>query len=269
MPFRFPDRIDPVIVKGYPEESFLYIGLSLLLPHLEPYLIRSMAAAKKHIQDPRLVLDLEAFIGQESQHYRQHAVFNKCLQLNCRKELTDLETALAKDYERFSRSRSLRFNLAYAEGFEALTAALTVFALNLKYIDKVEPEVRDLFRWHMVEELEHRTVAFDVYQNVCGSYGYRVLVSLFAQWHFLRFVFRVGGIMKRADSKAFAARYGGRWKAWLRVSPLIGRCLLHLLPKVFASYAPWYSPRKLVMPAMIQAACQEYTEQARSRLGRS
>lgn len=269
MPFRFPGSIDPVIVKDYPEESFLYIGLSLLLPHLEPYLIRSMHEAKKHIHDPGLVLDLEAFIGQESQHYRQHALFNKNLRLESRQELTALEKSLADDYERFSRSRSLRFNLAYAEGFEALTAALTVFALNLKYIDKVDPEVRDLFRWHMVEELEHRTVAFDVYQNLCGSYVYRVLVGLFAQWHFLRFVFRVVGFMKRADTKAFRARYGGRLKAWIRVSPLIGRCLIHLLPKVLATYAPWYNPRKLVMPAMVQAVCQEYTERARSRLGGS
>lgn len=269
MPFRFPSDIDPLIVKDYPEESFLYIGLSLLLPHLEPYLIRSMIEAKKHIQDAGLFLDLDAFIGQESQHYRQHAVFNKSLRLDQRKELSLLETALADDYERFSKTRSLRFNLAYAEGFEALTAALTVFALDFKYIDKVDPDVRDLFRWHMVEELEHRTVAFDVYDSVCGSYIYRVLVGLFAQWHFLRFVFRVVGVMKNSDRQAFRAAYGGRWKAWVRVGPLIGRSLVSLLPKVLGTYAPWYSPRRVVMPAVVQDACKEYTERARSRLSGS
>jgi predicted metal-dependent hydrolase len=258
MPFRFPSSIDPVIVKDYPEESFLYIGLSLLLPHLEPYLIRSMREAKKNIQDAGLVLDLDAFIGQEGQHYRQHAAFNKSLLLEQREELSRLEAALADDYERFSRTRSLRFNLAYAEGFEALTAALTVFALHFKYVDKIDPGVRDLFRWHMVEELEHRTVAFDVYQHVCGSYVYRVLIGLFAQWHFLRFVLRVVGILKHS-------RYGGRLETLARVSPLIGRALYYLVPKVLGSYAPWYNPRKLLIPAIVQSACEEYTERARSR----
>lgn len=269
MPFRFPSKIDSLIVKDYPEESFLFIGLSLLLPHLEPYLIRSMIEAKKKIQDAALLLDVDAFIGQESQHYRQHALFNKALQLDPHKDLAALEAALADDYERYSKTRSLRFNLAYAEGFEALTAAMTVFTLKFKYLDKIDPEIKDLFRWHMVEELEHRTVAFDVYQHVCGSYVYRVLVGCFAQWHFLRFVFRVVGVMKNADPEAFRRVHGGRWKTFARLSPLIGQSLLYLLPKVVATYAPWYNPRKIRLPAMVQEAWDEYTVRARSKLGRS
>lgn len=269
MPFRFPSKIDPLIVKEHPEESFLFIGLSLLLPHLEPYLIRSMTEAKKHIQDAALLLDVDAFIGQESQHYRQHALFNKSLVLHPYKDLPVLEAELADDYERFSKTRSLRFNLAYAEGFEALTAAMTVFTLKFKYVDKIDPEIKDLFRWHMVEELEHRTVAFDVYHKVCGSYFYRVLVGCFAQWHFMRFVLRVVGVMKGSDPLAFRAIYGGRLKTFVRLSPLVGRCLLYLVPKVFGTYAPWYNPRKIDLPALVQEAWDAYTERARSKLGRS
>lgn len=39
MDFDFPRDIDPVVVTGDPEQSYLMIGLSLLLPYLEPYLI--------------------------------------------------------------------------------------------------------------------------------------------------------------------------------------------------------------------------------------
>lgn len=39
MPFEFADEIDPVFIDGDPEPSFAFIAGSLLLPHLEPYLI--------------------------------------------------------------------------------------------------------------------------------------------------------------------------------------------------------------------------------------
>jgi predicted metal-dependent hydrolase len=28
-----------------------------------------------------------------------------------------------------------------------------------------------MMEWHFVEELEHRTAAFDVYEHVCGGWG--------------------------------------------------------------------------------------------------
>ena len=57
--------IDPVVVAGDPEQSYMMIGLSLLLPYLEPYLIRTMKEAKKQISDPELIDDLERFSAQE------------------------------------------------------------------------------------------------------------------------------------------------------------------------------------------------------------
>ena len=77
MDFTFPDDIDPIVVDGDPGESFATIGLSLLLPYLEPYLIRSMKEARSHVTDPALLEDLEKFNAQEGQHFRQHVKFNK------------------------------------------------------------------------------------------------------------------------------------------------------------------------------------------------
>ena len=65
MRFTFPADLDPVICPGKPEESFVNVGLSLLLPYLEPYLIRSMREARKQLSDPALLADLDAFNAQE------------------------------------------------------------------------------------------------------------------------------------------------------------------------------------------------------------
>jgi len=264
IPLNFPDLPDPVIVDGRPEESFLCIGLSLLLPHLEPYLIRTMAEARKLIQKPQLTADIDAFNGQESQHYRMHIQFNKSLNLNPYKELKRHEDKLKTDYRGFTETRSLQFNLAYAEGFEAFTMAITRFIFQIDFLDRVHPAAGELFRWHMVEELEHRTVAFDVYQHVSGNYFYRLGVGLFAQWHLCQFVFGVVTLMKSADPEGFQAKYGRKWRFFKRNGRLIGLTLRHLLPKIVHTYMPWYTPHKIKMPAYAQALADNYTELARA-----
>lgn len=261
----FPPGLDPLIIEGQPEESYINIGLSLLLPHLEPYLIRSMNRAKPHVVDPRVLAGLALFNAQEGQHYRQHARFNAAVHLAGGEKLKVLEAELADDYRRFEKTRSLRFNLAYAEGFEALTMALARFAFETKLTERMRPEVRDLFEWHLLEELEHRTVAFDVYAQVCGGYFYRLFVGLFAQWHLNRFVLRAALAIKAADGPAFPERWGGLRATWRRLKPHAWRALRLLVPKVWATYLPWYTPHRIAMPAQALARARHYTEAAREQ----
>ena len=180
MPFEFPDEIDPMVIPGRPEESYGIVGLSLLLPYLEPYLIRTMKEARKKITDPDLRADLDAFNAQEGQHYRQHMKFNAAIRGFGFPGLAELEAQLDADYKRFSQERSLRFNLAYAEGFEALTTASAHALFERGLHPDMNPHMHDLLEWHLVEELEHRTVAFDVYDHVCGGYVYRTAMGLWA-----------------------------------------------------------------------------------------
>jgi hypothetical protein len=42
-----------------------------------------------------------------------------------------------------------------------------------------DPVMLDLLRWHGAEEVEHRSLVFDIYQNVCGSYLLRASAMLF------------------------------------------------------------------------------------------
>jgi predicted metal-dependent hydrolase len=256
--FEFAADLDPVLVEGRPEESFMHVGISALLPHLEPYLIRSMQSAKLHVRDEKLLADLEAFSGQEGQHYRQHVRFNEAMRLHRFPGLRKAQADIEADYRRFTRTKSLQFNLAYAEGFEAYTMALSRFSFETGLVDRLPSDVRDLFVWHLVEELEHRTVAFDVYDHVCGGYLYRTGVSLFAQWHLNRFVLRVAEVLRRADREGFRKKYGGRAAARVRTRTLRRQMATRLLPKILATYLPWYSPHKIAMPTAARALADHY-----------
>ena len=262
VPLKFPADLDPIIVPGCPEESFVDIGLSLLLPYMEPYLVRSMRAAKQWITDESLLADLEAFNGQEGQHYRQHMRFNEAIRLTGFPGLAALEAEIDADYRRFSTTKSLRFNLAFAEGFEAFTSALACYSFETRMIDRLSQPARGLFEWHLVEELEHRTVAFDVYEHVCGGYFYRLFVGLFAQWHLHRFVLRVAALLRDTDRETFRQKYGGRAQAWARIRPLVWQAIRLLLPKVLATYLPWYTPHRIGLPARVQELAAHYTELA-------
>ncbi len=262
VPLAFPADLDPVICEGQPEESFLNVGLSLLLPYLEPYLIRTMREAKKQLQDPALIADIDGFNAQEGQHYRQHIRFNEAIRSRVPEAMRALESELDADYQRFSKTRSLRWNLAYAEGFEAFTTAMARFSFETGMIDHLVPPARELFRWHLIEELEHRTVAFDVYEAIGKSYFYRLFVGLYAQWHLNRFVLRASRALTIADPEGFRRKYGGLRAAWGRTRPMLWLAARRLFPKIFATYLPWYTPHEIPLPPGAAELAAQYTAMA-------
>jgi predicted metal-dependent hydrolase len=231
MSFGFPDEIDPVILPGEPEWSYFSVALSLLLPYLEPYLIRTMKEAKKH-----------GGFG-----------FPK---------LNELEQELEADYQRFSESKSLRWNLAYAEGFEALTTAAARYSFEMDLNSRLEPRaVRDLMSWHLIEELEHRTMAFDVYAHLYGGYAYRLLFATYGQWHMSRWLWRAARYMLEEDPR-IDAEFGGAAGRRMRVRAHLRSMRKHLLPKALRTYLPRYTPHDIPMTNEMKLLAAEYTKSA-------
>ena len=263
MPFEFPDEIDPVFIEGDPEASFGMIAGSLLLPHLEPYLIRSMRAAMEHVTDPQILDSLKRFSAQEGQHFRMHAKFNKAIRKAGFPRLEEFERELAADYKRFSESKSLKFNLAYAEGFEALTMNAIRFLMDPNGFDNPSSPVLQMFEWHFVEELEHRNVTFDVYDHVCGGYFYRLFAGIYAQWHFTSWIRRVNKymleVMPPPERSPEVKRARKQFERAER-----RRAFKKLLPAIIRIYLPNYSPHDLEISPAMQIIADKYTGMATS-----
>ncbi len=179
------------------------LGLSLTMPYLEPYLMRTMKTAQKVITDPQVAEDAKNFSQQEGHHFRNHAVFNEKIRdafdEGTAAKLRRIEDAIEADYQRFTRGKSLRFNVAYAEGFEAMTCsgALAMATHGTLESASMLPG-GELWAWHMAEEIEHRTVAFDVFEHLDGSYLYRITVGTWSQIHYLRYINRFARCMAEA-----------------------------------------------------------------------
>jgi predicted metal-dependent hydrolase len=260
MPFEFPEKIDPVFIDGDHKQSFAFIAGSLLLPHLEPYLIRSMRAAEKHVSDPKVLEGLKKFSAQEGQHYQMHKKFNETIRREGFPGLGALEKELSDDYKRFSNTKSIRFNLAYAEGFEALTMHAVKHMMEPDGFGDDLPVFMQMIEWHFVEELEHRTVAFDVYDHVCGGYFYRLVVGAWAQWHFTRWIRRATKYMLQVSPqpKRSAAAMSEK-----KAAPLIRpRSARSLLPGLLRIYLPNYTPHNVNIAPGIQVLAEKYTKMA-------
>lgn len=261
MPFEFPDDIDPVFMHGDHQRSFRFIAGSLLLPHLEPYLIRSMRAAEPHVTDPAVLDGLQKFIRQEAQHYQMHKKFNDTVRLSGFPELEAFEKELSDDYKRFTNTKSLRFNLAYAEGFEALTMNAVRHMMGPNGFGEDLPPFMQMIEWHFVEELEHRTVAFDVYDHVCGDYFYRLFVGIWAQRHFTSWISRVTRYMlkTRPPQKTETGRASSETRSLPGIrQPTVGS----LLPGLLRIYLPNYTPHDVEISPGIQVLADKYSKMA-------
>ena len=155
--------------------SHIAAMLSAVFPEGEDFFVRSVRNYRDQISDPELKEQVKGFIGQEALHGREHRAFNERLQdLGYPTRFTDrrVKDGLAL----LGRVAPKRTQLAVTAGLEHYTATLAEALLReegaLAEFDS--PEIRTLFSWHALEETEHKSVAFDVFQQVCGKRRVRV-----------------------------------------------------------------------------------------------
>jgi uncharacterized protein len=78
-----------------------------------------------------------------------------------------------------------------------------------------DPVMLDLLRWHGAEEVEHRSLVFDVYQHVCGKYWIRALSMLATAPMFVAW-WIAGARYLMANDPTIEAKW--RWRDWLRAA---------------------------------------------------
>jgi len=232
-----------------PEFSQIVNAASLAMPYLEPYLIRTMAKVRAQIDDPVLVKELNSYIAQETTHYRQHKQFNDTVAACGYTSVAPFEEVLKRDYAGFGEKRSLKFNLAYAEGFESMALAIGHMLVEDRehLFGDADPAVASLILWHFVEEIEHKNVAFDVFHAAGGTYAWRMFGLIFATAH----IFLRTGQGYRALLKE-----DGLWRNWRsrwQLAKDLGRIFRKLTPKILRIVNPAYHPSKVRDPEWVTA----------------
>ncbi|WP_313485206.1 metal-dependent hydrolase [Stutzerimonas kunmingensis] len=234
-----------------------YNAASTVPAHVEPFLVKVMMRARDELAkrpgQQRLLEDVEIFIKQEVQHCKRHVAFNQRLYDSGYAGMRELEAPYEADYRRWLEDKPLRFLLAYSEGFEAMgSSSAEVFFTELDdYLNGADESAVTLWKWHLAEEFEHRSVCFDVYKALYGDglrgYLYRLHGFVYAITHIGRHVKRVNAYLLAEDRCHLSeAQHATSVERERQVKRRIAKASLPRLLKVFS---PRYDPATKQAPA--------------------
>ena len=167
-------------VPGEAFASHMLNVLHILLPEGERWFVKVFAEALPLIEDEQLREDVLGFIGQEGMHAGAHQGVQDYFAeqgLDTSEYVADLEHLFrrllgSRNLTGKKREEWLIERIAVVAAVEHVTAFLGNWILNSPGLDVARADERmlDLLRWHGAEEVEHRSVAYDVYMHVDGRY---------------------------------------------------------------------------------------------------
>jgi predicted metal-dependent hydrolase len=154
--------------------SAFFNALSMSFPFGEQFFIDAVrdavATLPTEVQE-KYRADVRGFIGQEATHRRIHSLFNNHLE---EQGLVDGWTARANKRMALMEEADPRHALAVTAATEHFTAMFAEWLLaRPEILDGAEPRLRTMWLWHSAEELEHKSVAFDIYKATGGSDEWR------------------------------------------------------------------------------------------------
>lgn len=241
-----------------PAYAYQLDAASVMLPYLEPYLIKVQKFARERldpVRDAELCRAVDVFNRQEANHFKLHAEYNAVLRQHY-PGLEAFEEEIRADFDGFLRDRSLAWNLAYCEGFECtgLVSAEFFFGPAEPFLRSADPAPRDLWAWHLAEEFEHRSVCHDTLRALHPGWWRRLGGYVAFARHLQRFCDRVAIHMKAIDAQRGARSDREREldRAFRRVS------LRFTLPRLLKVLSPLYDPAPRASVAALEAALLRY-----------
>jgi predicted metal-dependent hydrolase len=223
---------------GDPVGTAVFNALSLTFPDGERLFIDAVKTYRGEVSG-KLAEDVAGFIQQESIHSREHHALNQLIDRS-RYPAAEIEQQI-KERVAFARSRGPMQMLISTCALEHFTAMMAeMHARHQDLFDKAAPDIERLWRWHALEETEHKAVAFDVFMQVTRGwppfrrYLRRCMAMAIISFMFTRNITNYAASLleadgyTRADARKAVTRYV--WKE----------------PGIFSrgwkSYFAWYRP---------------------------
>jgi len=243
-----------------PEFSVFINALGIHVPYFERYLIASMRKAKPEVRDEKLLRDMAAINGQEAHHAKNFVHWNQVLASRYPK-VPKLDQEAREYFSSHAKSDSLRKLVGFTAGYETFTflAGMIIFRNYQRWFADSDPVVKALWVWHQVEEVEHGSVAFDVYKYLYGD------DELYRKWMIL------ASLLHIATETTKAYTHMAKVEGWLRLRnpfkavscmafcfAMLLRFLKAALPVFRKSYQPRNHPLVTTKQDPIQIAWRRY-----------
>jgi predicted metal-dependent hydrolase len=154
---------------GDPVTTAFHNSLSITFPKGEAMFIESVKAFREGAP-PKLDAEIRAFVQQEVMHSREHVAFNKRV-VEAGYDFAPLEAAV-DEILAIIKTRPPVVNLAATMALEHYTAILaSVILSDRDYFAGVDREQAEMWRWHAIEEIEHKGVAYDTWLHATKDWS--------------------------------------------------------------------------------------------------
>ncbi|MEK7887134.1 metal-dependent hydrolase [Burkholderia contaminans] len=254
--FAIDERIPRFWYRGTCHVTRFFDAFSVMFPLGERFFIDSVRPFRDQVGgDASLTAEVDAFVRQEASHIRVHRLYNARL-ASQQVPVDALEALLEKRQRNAARQVSPVTRLALTACLEHYTTILAHRLLSdPAVLDGADPTMAAVWRWHAIEETEHKTVAFDVFAaampNAMRRYVVRCAAMLGISVYFvidlIYFVHRLVAV----DGQTWNVRGWLQLLRWLFVAPGI---FTRVMPMWLFWFSPRFHPDRLDSDAALRAA---------------
>ena len=241
-------------VSDDPVATAFYNALSATFPKGEAFFVESVRAFREGAPD-KLAQEIRAFTTQEVMHSREHVSFNKKA-VEAGYDLSKLEERVIWRLDMVKAKHPI-VSLAATMCLEHFTAILAHELLrDPRHLAGADPEAAAMWRWHAIEEIEHKGVAYDTWRHATRDlprfkrWKIKAKVMLLVTRNFL--VDRSMGVrelLRQDGITGFAAWRRMLWFAFVRpgmMRKILGAWLSFFMPR----FHPWnHDDRALIAHA--------------------
>ena len=174
--FQFPKTMSKYFYADNATATTFFAMLSGAFPPGERYFMDSVRYFRHRVTDKRQRAAISGFMGQEAIHGREHDRLNELLA----ERGFDMETPdrCVKIALRVLKMLPKSTQLAATTFMEHFTALLAEQLLEDEAFQSLaDPQMIKIWQWHALEELEHKAVAYDVYELIGNRHGERIAAA--------------------------------------------------------------------------------------------
>ncbi len=236
---------------GDPIATAFFNALSASFPQGERFFMDAVRPYR-NVADPKLAEQIAAFTAQEAVHSREHLVFNNAVAVHGA-DFSRIDSYLKRRFD-FGRKLPPLNQLCATIALEHFTAILAHALLSDgDDLAGAPPELKRMWHWHAIEEIEHKAVAFDTFVAVARR------LSPLRRWWLRCFSMALVTIMF-FQFIGFGAREFFRhdglnnlqsWRALLGYLWIRPGIMRRAAPSYFAYYKPSFHPWRVDDRALI------------------
>jgi len=171
-----------------PFKTHFLNALSVTFPDGERFFIDSIKAFKDRIDNTEQLAEIQEFIKQENWHRHLHIQYNEWLERNGL-PAKEIETEMGNFWNSLHKRFRPETCLAVTICVEHITAVNAELFLSYRTtLKRMHPHFEQVWRWHGIEEIEHKAIAMDVYNAINVSTWRRRLAMCFVLVYYTYFM---------------------------------------------------------------------------------